>query len=1127
MKRNMNLIRRLAWVFVILLISLQVSASGLHSMSLDSGKITLKAKSISIKEVLNLIEQKSTYRFLFNDDLLELNRTIDVDVKDADVDRFLKNLLAQNSAKAQFLENNLVVITRQQLTQNQQTRDVNGIVKDADNGEPLIGANVVIKGTTTGTITDINGAFSLSGVDPTTVLVISYIGYKNQEITVGAQISLLIKLQPDGASLNEVVVIGYGTLRKSDVTAAITSVKPEELMVRATTNPAEALQGRVAGVNIQKFGGNAGAGVYVKIRGVNTSGSNEPLYIIDGFPGNIANVNPADIESMDILKDGAAAAIYGSVAANGVIIVTTRKGKAGDVKVDVNSYMSMTQTAKTFDLLDADGYRKVHRQMYENAGEALPAYISNASAINTNWQDQVFRNGMAYNHSIGLRGGSEKLTFALSANVADEKGIMIDNSYKQENARMKLNFKKSIFDVDAQIAFASTKSKQPNFSLKEVYMISPLVPVFDSNEKYGYGLTNKDGLPNNVNPVAQEHFVTSWSKGQDVTANFSVAANFTKWLQYKTSYSYRGKNTQAYYHRPTFIADPKVPNEYPYYQEKRTYYESQVIDNILSFNKKFDNHSVNVMLGNSVQKDQTNWNTAAVEGKTTVYSVQDGKLVASEKPGGFLDEYFMTLNAGRGGTFSADGSRYEYNRVSLFGRVNYAYADRYLLQFTMRRDGSSKFGRDNRWGNFPSVALGWRLSEESFFPELNFVNNLKIRGSWGRLGNEAVLGYYDFQSLIESGNGLWYGYVQGVGANPWPGSIAPAFENRTLKWETTDSKNIGVDFTLFDNSVNGTLNFYQSNTVDLLVAKKLPESAGMYHPILNVGEFKNSGVEFEVNYSKSVGELQYNVGFNFSTLKNEVVKLAEEGQVIYGTGLKYGTEHFPTQTLVGRPVGSYFLYKTDGIFQNTSEVTAHKNKEGELLQPDAMPGDIRFKDVNGDGVIDPKDQVFCGSGMPKLEMNLSGGVSYKGFDFSLQLGSGWGHKLYNGNRYFYESMSSGSNMLASSLNAWSPGNTNTDVPRAVLGDPNGNARESDRFLEKGDFIRLRNIQLGYSLNKNIISKAGIERTRIYLSADNLYTWTNYSGIDPEFARSSVFNTGVDNLIYPFTRSFVVGLQLTF
>lgn len=1120
--------RKVAVLALMLMVPLHIFATGMQTMSIDSGKISITARSITVKQVLTMIEQKSAYRFLFNDDLPELNKKIDVDVQNQDVEQFMKSVLEQNFAKAQIMDNHLVVVTRNQVkeSQVQQQKQIKGVVKDAKTDEPLIGANVVVKGTTTGTITDLDGAYSLQVPENVTV-VFSYIGYKPQEVVVGTQSVINVDLAVDGENLDEVVVVGYGVMRKSDLTASITSVKGEELTIKATTNPAEALQGRVAGVNIQKFGGRAGEGVYVKIRGTNTTGNNQPLYIIDGFPGLITNVNPSDIESMEVLKDGAAAAIYGSEAANGVIIVNTKRGKAGDVVVDLNSYVSLTQVDNRLDLLDAEGYKKVHRMMYENAGEDLPAYITAPSRANTDWQDEAFRNGMAQNHSIGIRGGVENLTFAIASNVSDEKGIFIDNSYKQQNGRINVNFKKSIFDVNGQMSFASSKSKQPNFSLKELYMITPLVPVYDQDEEFGFGLTNKDGVPNNVNSVAQEHYVTSWSKGQDINANFSVAAEFTSWLQFKTSYSYRGLNTQAYYHRPTFTADPKVPNEYPYYQEKRTYYESQVINNVISINKLYNRHSFNVMLGSEVQKNKSNWNTVGVEGKTTVYSVKDGKIETSVKPGGFLDEYFMTINAGDGGTFSGDGSNYEYNRASFFGRVNYNYADKYLVQFTLRRDGSSKFGKDNRWGNFPSIALGWRITEENFFPETEVISNIKIRGSWGRLGNEAVLGYYDFQSLIESGNGLWYGYVQGNGSNPWAGSISPGFENRTLKWETTESINVGFDYGLLDNSITGSLNFYQTNTKDLLIRKKLPESAGMVHPILNVGEIRNRGIEFEVNYVKNKGLFNYNVGLNVTTLKNEVAKLADRGQVIYGSGLKYGTEHFPTQTMEGRPVGSFFLYQTNGLFQSMDEVNKYVNKDGNLLQPDAKPGDIRFKDVDGNGEINEGDKVFCGTGMPKAEVNLSAGASFKGFDFSFLIGSGWGHKLYNGNRYFYEGMSSGTNMLATTLHAWTPSNTNTSVPRAVLGDPNNNARESDRFLEDGDFIRLRNVQLGYSLPGTLINKAGFEKARFYVSGENLFTWTKYEGIDPEFASSSVFNTGVDNLIFPFTRSFVMGVQITF
>ena len=1119
--------RKVAVLALMLMVPLHIFATGMQTMSIDSGKISITARSITVKQVLTMIEQKSAYRFLFNDDLPELNKKIDVDVQNQDVEQFMKSVLEQNSAKAQIMDNHLVVVTRDQVkeSQSQQQKEIKGVVKDAKTGELLIGANVVVKGTTTGTITDFDGAYRLQ-VPVNSTIVVSYIGYKGQEIVVANQAEINVNLEADGENLDEVVVVGYGVMRKSDLTAAVASVKGDVLSVRATTNPAEALQGRVAGVNIQKTSGVAGAGVRVKIRGVNSTGSNDPLYIIDGFPNSISNVNPDDIESIEILKDGAAAAIYGSVAANGVVIVTTKKGKEGDVIVDVNSYVSFVDVAKKLDLLNGEEYQRVNRMMYENAGEALPPFVTKPGA-NTNWQDEVMRNGLAHNHSIGMRGGKDNLTFALSANLADDKGIIIDNNFKQQNARLNVNFKKSIFDIDAQMAFASIKNEQPNFSLKEVYMISPLLPVYDSSEEFGYALTNKDGLPNNVNPVAHEHFVTSWSKKQDITTNFSIAANFTNWLQFKSSYSYRGINDQGYYHHPKFVADPKSIKKYPFYQESRGYEENQIIDNVLSFNKKIGLHSVNAMLGSSTQLQKFSYNTVGVEGKKVVYSVEDGKLKDEFLPGGFLDEYFMTMNGGIGGTLSATGSKPEYNRVSFFGRLNYSYNDRYLLQFTMRRDGSSKFGKDNRWGNFPSVALGWRISEEEFFPKNDVISNFKLRGSWGRLGSENALNYYDHQSLIYSGNNLAYGYVQGNGQNAWQGSISPAFENRTLKWETKESINIGFDYGLWNNTLTGSLNYYVAKTKDLIITKRLPVSAGLWDPKLNVGEFENRGFELELNYSNHKGELNYNVGLNLSTLKNEVTKLADQGQIIYGTGLRYGSDHVVNQTTVGQPVGSFFLYQADGIFQSMDEVNAHRNKDGALLQPKAKPGDIRFKDMNGDGKFSPADKVYSGNGLPKAEVNLSGSASYRGFDFSLLIGSAWGHDLYNGNRFQYESMSSSSNFLKSTLNAWTPDNTNTTVPRAVKEDPNWNSRESTRFLEYGDFIRLRNIQLGYSLPKGLVGKVGIERARFYLSGDNLLTWTKYDGIDPEFASDPISSNGVDNIIFPFTRSYVIGVQLSF
>lgn len=1019
-----------------------------------------------------------------------------------------------------------------------QSVNVKGVVYD-ETGIPAMGVNILKKGTTEGTITDLDGNFEIA-VQKGDVLVFSYIGYVTQEITYNGQPKLEVKLQEDSEKLDEVVVIGYGTMKKSDVTGAISSVNVEELASRATTNPAEALQGKVSGVNILKTGGNAGSSVSVKIRGVKSFGDNDPLYIIDGFPGDISTVNPQDIASMEVLKDGAAAAIYGSVAANGVVMITTKNGKKGELKVDLNAYLSATKVANQLELLDANGYVQVHKQMYDNynlqypdSPVEYPGYITNPGSVNTDWQDQMFRSGLAQNYMLSIRGGSETARYSVSYNHADEKGILLGNDYRQDNARMKLSVTKNIFDVDANMSFKATDNKQPQYSLKEMYMISPLVPVYDDTKESGFGLTDSNGLPSNRNVMADHVYKNATDKLYNMDANVSVTARFTDWLSFKSAYSYRGIHERETSHMPAYTADIKAKREYPYHWEGSSYWQEQVIDNILTFNKAFGSHSLNVMAGNSITMRDYTWNSVAVEGKTTVYEVKDGQLVTSEKPGGFLDSSFSTINAGKGGTYTGEGSKYKYRRVSFFGRANYSYAGKYMAQVTVRQDGSSKFGSESRWGFFPSVALGWRISEEEFFPK-DFVSNLKLRASWGRLGNEQALGYYDFQALISTYNELYGGYVQGSGSTPWPGSTAMGLANRNLQWETTDTKNIGLDYGFLNNRLSGAINYYYNKTEDMLITKKLAPSVGLLNPVMNVGKIRNTGVEIEINWADKKGDFDYNVGFNLSTTNNKVTELSDPNQALYGEGLKWGTEHFPTQTRVGKPIAGFWLYRADGIFQNESEVKAHVDKEGNMLQPNAQPGDIRFRDSNGDGVIDEDDKEYCGSGIPKVEANLSFGASFKGFDLSFLLGSSWGAKLYNANRYFYEGMSSGSNFLSSALDAWTPQNTNTDVPRAILQDPNGNSRESDRFLENGNFVRLRQLQLGYTLPSSLMKKAFIDKLRVYVSAENLFTITGYSGVDPEFSRKSsdnqkteVLNAGVDKFVYPFTRSFIFGLQLSF
>lgn len=991
-----------------------------------------------------------------------------------------------------------------------QTYQLNGVVTD-NKGETLPGVNITVKGTTNGIASDIDGNFTLQ-VQKGNILVFTYIGYKTQEVPVTGESTIKVVLQEDTEALEEVVVIGYGTMKKSDLTGAITTVEGEKLANKSTINPAEALQGQVAGVSVQKYGGLAGQGVSVKIRGVGTYGSNEPLYIIDGFPGDITTLAPQDIKSMEILKDGAAGAIYGSVAANGVVIITTKSGKSGEVKVDINSYGAVKKATNLFDMLDSEGYIQLAKMMFSNAGKELPAYALKDPKYNTDWQDEVFRTGFAQSHSVSVRGGNDNTQFSISANIYDEKGIVLDNSFLMQNGRMKINTKKSIFDISASLSFTAKKGSDPDFSLTEVYRSSPLIPVLDPSQKYGYGLSG-DGMAATRNPVADAHFRHNKSKSQDIVAMFSVAANFTDYLQFKTSYYYNGYNSQYYENAPDFIASPNEANLYPYVYEKRSYWHQQTIDNYITFNKKYGRHSITAMAGVSVEMSRNTYNELNVEGKTQV----DGEDV----PGGFPNPNWNTPHAGIGGTFSGDGTRSEYNRLSYFGRINYSFSDRYLLQVTVRRDGSSKFGADSRWGTFPSVAVGWRISEEEFFPKDGIISNLKLRGSWGQLGNEGALKNYAYLALMTQGNGYSLGYVQGTGKNPWIATIANMMENRGIKWETNQSLNVGVDYGFFGGRLYGSVNYYNNKTIDLLIEKELAPSAGIGNPILNVGTMRNAGVEFDINYAKKSGVFTYNIGFNLSTLKNRVLKMANKDQILYGG-------YNATQTREGKSVASFYLYETDGIFQNMAEVYAH-HKDGKLIQPNARPGDLRFKDRNDDGVIDGKDKKEMGSGLPKVEANLSFSGEYKGLDLSLLFGSGWGHKIYNGTRVRSETMNNTYNMFASTLNAWTPENRNTRMPRAVFGDPNLNRRESDRFLEDGDFIRLRQVQLGYTLPKMWLNKIRMDKVRVYVSADNLWTWTKYDGVDPEFAssNSSVLNTGIDGSVYPFTKSFVFGLQLTF
>lgn len=1002
--------------------------------------------------------------------------------------------------------------------------EIKGQVMDMNN-KPIPNATVKAVNSAVSVMTDIQGKFSINaGADD--MLMITAIGYKTKTVSIGGEDNLSIFLEQEAQNLDEIVVIAYGTQKRSDLTSAISTVKGDQIQKVATNNPVNALQGQVAGLSVTSPGGNPGQSSDVQLRGIGTFGGHQPLYIIDGTPGNPYYLSNNDIASIEVLKDGAAASIYGSNSANGVILITTKKGKKGEPLIDFNSYYGVTHPTKKYQFLDAEGYKKLHRMMYENAGiTSLPDYITTNTNVNDDWQDLVSRNGSTQNYNLTLSGGGDYLTYALSGDYSDEIGTFIGSKFNKKGIRSVNELKKGILTVTNNFLYSETRSEAYKFDLTNVYFQSPLLPVYDENEKYGYGLT-VNGLPKFENAIGADHFNENYFKTQYLSEHLKIRLQLMKGLSYTANLSYITSHDLEFDHHPPFRANANDPAiSYPYVYNMRSNYKEQLMEHLLNYDFTIDKHKISLLAGYSAQQKTNEFLSATADGKTIVRTVVNGGIVEKEVTGGFTNPDFNTISAGLGGTFNASGSNNKYTRLSTFGRVNYSYDNKYLLQLSARRDGSSVFGLNNRYGVFPSVSAGWNVSRESFF-DVQWINNLKIRGSYGELGNEGALGYYDHQGLITTSNRWSGGYVQGSGSSPWPGSASYSLENRDLKWETSKSTNLGIDFAILNNKLSGTINYFNNKTEGLLIIKEVPPSAGVNNPILNVGKIANKGVELELNYLYQQKDLTINVGGNVSYLKNEVLALADADQTLYGEGLKFGSDHIPTQTKVGKEIGGFYLYETDGIFQSDSEASSYKNKGGDALQPDAKAGDIRFKDTNGDGIIDENDKTYQGSGFPKFSYGLNIAANYKQFDISIFFQGVSGNKIYNGNRFELEGMDAGRNFLTTTLNAWTPQNTNTSMPRAVLGDPNWNARESTRFLEDGSYLRLKLLQVGYTLPNQITNSIKMNKVRIYVSGQNILTFTKYTGLDPEVAGINVLNTGVDRTLYPQNKKWIAGLQIT-
>lgn len=997
----------------------------------------------------------------------------------------------------------------------QNKKQIKGKVVDAT-GEAVIGANVLEKGTTNGVITDIDGNFVLN-VSTGAILEISYIGYVSQTVKVTNQTSLNIVLKEDSETLDEVVVVGYGTMKKSDLTGSVSRVNQDDVKRMSTSDVVLAMQGRVAGVSVIANSGEPGAGAKVRVRGVGTINNSDPLYIVDGFPHNdIAHLSSNDIESIEILKDASATAIYGSRGANGVIMVKTKSGALDrPVSVNANAYVSFSDVVNRIDMLNASEYATLKSEAYANADmpldvnmESIFAEVLKNNSVGTNWQDEIFRTGISQNYNVNVSGGGKKNAYDIGVTWSREEGtvkytqmdkllVHANNEYKfSDHVKAGVNIYYQHYNK------TGNNSDLYSGALTSALRTDPISAAWDEEKDFfgevyfTYG-TNPAfaAYKNKYNRTSSDQFnVNSYLQIDDIgIKGLSFRAQFGANLTYAKNKNYS----------PEYYITANQKNEQSSLYERR----AQTIDwsttEYLSYQNSFNKHSLNLTLGFEAQKFQSN------DMAITVYDV----------PEDFNMQY---ISASTNKTaFLASGGANHSALVSYFFRGNYTFDNKYLLTATVRADGTSRFL--NRWGVFPSFSAGWNIYQEDFFLNSGaskFISQLKLRAGWGQVGNQNSAGYYDYVSLMTNG----YTYV--FGDTPVDGAIQETVANRELSWETAEQYNVGIDFGLFNNRLSGNVDYFIRNTNDMILATPIPMYVGMWRPRTNVGSIQNRGIEFSLNYADSFKDLEYNVGLNMSFIKNEVTSIGNSDPIYGGSISKVGEV---TRTEKGREIAYFYGLQTDGIFNTQEELDAHVDKDGNKIQPNAGLGDVKFVDLNGDGKIDGDDRTYLGSAMPDFTFGFNAGLAYKGFDFNLFLQGSVGNEIVNGmyNNLYSTDMFEYS-VCKDMMNRWTEDNPTSNIPRVHASDPNKNTQFSDLYVEDGSYLRIKNVQLGYTLPSRLTNKIRVKKLRVYVSADNLLTLTSYRGFDPEIGDlDGPLGAGVDLATYPVLRVFSVGFNLNF
>ena len=1011
---------------------------------------------------------------------------------------------------------------------------VKGVVTSAEDKQPIPGVSVVVKGTMTGTTTNVDGTYTLK-VPGNATLVFSFVGLTSKEVAVNNKTTIDVILVSTVAAIDEVVVVGYGTQKKSVVTGAISSIKAKDLEKLSPGTPERALQGRVAGVTVASNSGEPGDGYTIRVRGITTfGGGNNPLWVVDGVvvdAGGINYLNQSDIESIEVLKDAASAAIYGTRAATGVIMVTTKKGVSGKLTVNYNGFYGTSGPAKTLNLLNATQYGALlNERSVAGGGDVI---FSNLGALGkgTDWQKAIFNDdARRYTHELSMSGGNDKSTFYLSFGIQEQQGIVASpiSNFTQKNFRINSTHKISkIFTFGQTVGYTHQKrlgigntNSEYGGPLSSAFNLDPITPLvitdpavangapYNSNpvirDPHGnpYGISSIVGQEM-TNPLAYiQTRLGSYGWSDNIVGNAYLQAAITKDLIVKSTIgaklAYWGDQgfTPASYLNAT---NSVLVNNLHKNNNNVLNYN---LENTISYSKKITDHSFNILLGQGAYVD----NIGGYSG-VTLYNLP----ISSYKDASFSFNIPDAKNR-VGGAYDF----VEHHVTSLFARLNYDYKEKYLFTGIYRRDGSSRFGANHKYGVFPSFSLGWVVSKEDFWKANDIINTLKIRGGYGVVGNDAIA---DFGYLATVGGG--YNYAIGNNGTITPGYAPSSLDNPSLRWEQTSQTNIGFDALLF-NSLNITFDYFKKKTSGILRPVNIPGYVGVTsNPVGNIADMENSGLELELSYRKKIGEVNFSVNGNVAYLKNQVTYVASDANFINGDAA-FQSMGPVTRTQVGQSYNSFYGFKTAGIFQSAAEVASYTNSTGGLIQPNAKPGDFRWVDTDKDGVITDKDKTFLGSNIPKYTFGLTLNFDFKGFDFMVFAQGAAGNKIFQGLRRLDIG---NSNWQTVALSRWTGAGTSNDYPRLTNNDTNGNfGNMSDFYLEKGDYVRLKVVQLGYSLPSSIFEKIGVSKLRFYLSAENLLTITKYTGYDPEIG-GGVF--GIDKGVYPQARSMMLGVQLQF